>query len=102
MSLSSRDTQPGSLRRRSLLFGLPALALRAQQQVAAGKGQTFASDAKRYADAATEFPVIRYTSPEYSSLLPSYYNRSMSGRNTLYFACDRTGRMEILRGDIRN
>ena len=72
-----------------------------QQQVAAG-GPDVASDAKRYADAATEFPVIRYTSPEYSSLLPSYYNRSMSGRNTLYFACDRTGRMEILRGDIRN
>lgn len=100
MSVSSRDTKSGSLRRRSLLFGLPALALKAQQ--AAGKGQTFASDAKRYADGATEFPVIRFTSPTYSSSLPAYYNRCMSGRNTLYFACDRTGKMEVFRGDIKS
>ncbi len=89
--------------RRGFVFGLPAtLAFAQQQQQPQGRGQTFSSDVRRYADAATEFTVYRLTSPAYTSALTAYYNRAMSGRNLLYFSSDRTGRMEVYRMDIRN
>jgi oligogalacturonide lyase len=100
MNSSSPGATGRPIPRRRFLLGLPAVALEAQQ--ASGKGQTFPSDAKRYADAATEFPVVRLTSPEYSSHLSAYHNRTIAGRSVLYFSADRTGRLEIFRADLRN
>jgi len=89
-----------SLPRRSFLLWLSTAAARSQQQP--GKGRTVAPEIRRYPDGATEFTVYRLTSPESSSQLTAYSNRSMSGRTTLYFSNDRTGRMEIYRGDLKS
>src|SRR3954464_12546600 len=96
------STEPGVslLKRRSLLFGLAAAGLRGQ--TASGKGQTIGSEARRYADGATEFPATRLTDPEHTSLPSQPVNRSMPGRNTLFYSSDRSGRMEAYRMDIRN
>ena len=42
------------------------------------RGAAFPSDAKRYADAATELEVYRLTAPSYASTLPAWYNRSIT------------------------
>jgi oligogalacturonide lyase len=67
----------------------------------AAKFPTYPSDAKRYNDGLTEFPVVRLTSPEYTSRLTAYYNRGIAGKSTLYFCCDRERRMGIFRADLR-
>jgi oligogalacturonide lyase len=67
----------------------------------AAKSPTYPSEAKRYNDALTEFPVVRLTSPEYTSRLTGYYNRGIAGKSTLYLCCDREGRMGIFRADLR-
>jgi len=66
------------------------------------KPPTYPSEAKRYNDALTEFPVVRLTSPEYTSRLTAYYNRGIVGKSTLYFCCDREHRMGIFRADLRS
>jgi hypothetical protein len=86
--------------RRLFLAGLSSALLSAQTEP--GKGRTFASDAQRYADPATEFTVYRLTSPKYESRMTAYYNRGMTGRNTLLFSNDRTGRFELFRADIKS
>jgi oligogalacturonide lyase len=86
--------------RRRFLTGISAAILKAQSQ--SGKGQTFPSDAHRYTDAATEFAVLRLTSPSYSSHLTAYYNRAFIGRGSLLFSNDRTGRPQVYRAELRN
>ncbi len=100
MNSGGTETSVPLLLRRSFLFGLATAGLRSQ--TATGKGQTFPSEARRYADGATEFMVTRLTNPENTSLLTAPANRSMSGRNVLVYSSDRSGRMEVYRLDIKS
>lgn len=86
--------------RRSLLFtGIAAARLLGQ----ARKLAVFPSDAKRYPDPATELDVYRLTSPSYSSLLPAYYGRALANNSSyMLLSCDRTGRPEVFRLDLKN
>lgn len=68
----------------------------------AGKGQTFPSERRRYADPATEFEVLRLTDPAYSSFLPSPFGPAVSRRaNALVYSSDRTGAWQAFRMDWR-
>ena len=76
------------------LAGLPAFAQRAR---------TVPSALFRYADPATEFPVIRLTDPMYTSLLPAHYGRSLARRgNYMLYASDVNGRMDAYRMDLKS
>lgn len=67
------------------------------------KGEVFESEWKRYADPATELEVFRLTEPSYSSTVPAYYNRIISGNSRfLLFCCDRSGSPEGFRMDLRS
>jgi oligogalacturonide lyase len=60
------------------------------------RGQVFPSERFRYYDPATEFPVLRLTSPEYSSHLPAATQRAVSRRRSfLLFSSDRTGSPQL-------
>src|SRR5579872_442258 len=67
-----------------------------------GKGRTIPSSSLRFADASTEFPVIRLTDPQYSSFLPRHYNNGISRRNFLIFSSTMSGRAEAYRMDLKN
>ena len=89
-------------RRSLLLSGITAGHLLAQQ-----RGATYSSDAQRYSDPLTELDVYRLTNPEYSTLMPAYYNRAIA-RNSgwMLCSCDRTGsllpfRLELKSGDMK-
>jgi oligogalacturonide lyase len=67
-----------------------------------GKGAAFASEWRRFADAVTSETVIRLTEPGYSSSLAAHYNRSVAeSNNWLLYGCDRTGRMQAFRLDLK-
>ncbi len=67
-----------------------------------GKGATFASEWRRYADTVTSETVIRLTEPGYASSLAAHYDRSVAGGESwLLYGCDRTGRMQAFRMDLR-
>jgi oligogalacturonide lyase len=66
-----------------------------------GKGTVLSSEARRYFDPATEFPVLRLTQPTYSSYLPAEHHRSM-GRNFVLFSSDRQGKPDVYRMDLHN
>jgi oligogalacturonide lyase len=71
-----------------------SLALAAARGAPAAK--MFPSERARYLDAATEFPVLRLTSPEHSSFLTSPYQRSVSRRRSfLVYSSDRTGSLQL-------
>ena len=85
--------------RRSLfLSGIAAGRVLAQQ-----RGATYSSDAQRYPDPLTELDVYRLTNPEYSTLMPSYYNRAIA-RNSSWMlcSCDRTGSMLPFRLELKS
>jgi oligogalacturonide lyase len=63
--------------------------------------ETLPSEAKRYADPATEFTVFRLTDPAHRSLLTAPYNRGISNRNFLIFSSDRAGKLDAYRLDLR-
>ncbi len=106
--------------RRALLAAVPLL-LGAQQPVkndtaradspnsapapkpASRKGQTLASDARQYTDAATEFVVYRLTDPSCRSLLPLQSCRAIAhhGRFLLY-SSDRTGALQVFQLDLKS
>jgi oligogalacturonide lyase len=67
-----------------------------------GKGREYPSDAKRFLDAATEFPIRRLTSPDYATLLASNRNRTFIGRNAVLLASDRGGSMQIFRLELKS
>jgi oligogalacturonide lyase len=68
----------------------------------AGKGRLFPSDARRFLDAATEFPIRRLTSPEYTTLLGSNCNRTFAGKNAVLVSSDRDGSLQVFRLDLRS
>jgi oligogalacturonide lyase len=85
--------------RRALLSGLAVLGLPAAEE----KGRIFPSEKVRFLDRATEFEVFRLTAPQYTSLLPAYYNRCLARRSGfLLFASDRTGSMQAFRMDLKS
>lgn len=69
----------------------------------ADKGQTYPSEAKRYADEATENYVVRLTDPAHQSWLPAYYGRAISRRSDfLLYSSDRSGALQAYRLDLKN
>jgi oligogalacturonide lyase len=87
--------QPWS--RRWFLFSLAATCAAETK----GKGRVFPSVAFRYADPATEIPVLRLTDPQSTSILPSPENRIVTRRGML-FASDLTGGWQGFRMDLRS
>jgi oligogalacturonide lyase len=78
--------------RRGFLSSLAASALAAKT-----KGDVVPSERIRYADPATEFPVVRLTSPDHSSFLPAPCQRAISRkRSFLIFSNDRTGSTQLM------
>src|ERR1035438_8291159 len=65
-----------------------------------GQGRVLPSAFKRYADPATEFPVLRLTDPAYTSILSGA--RSISRHGFLVCASDLTGRFEAYRIDLKS
>lgn len=71
--------------------------------VAADKGQAYPSEAKRYADEATENYVVRLTDPAHQSWLPACYNRAISRKSDfLIYSSDRSGTVQAYRLDLKN
>jgi oligogalacturonide lyase len=69
----------------------------------ADKGQIYPSEAKRYADEATENYVVRLTDPAHQSWLPAYYGRAISRRSDfLLYSSDRSGALQAYRLDLKN
>ncbi len=88
------NTQPS---RRAFLSLFPAAL-----GFAADKGDLLPSEAVRYADPATEFPVLRLTDPSHTSLLPAYFGRPISRRaNFLLYSNDRSGEFQAYRMDLK-
>jgi Tol biopolymer transport system component len=70
---------------------------------AAGQNRaSLPSESVRYTDPATEFTVVRLTSPEYSSALPPY-SSDAAGRSgaSLIYSSDRTGGWQVYRMDLK-
>jgi oligogalacturonide lyase len=85
--------------RRWFLATLPGVCAAAS----AGKGAITPSPATRYADPATDLPVLRLTDPQHSSRLPAHYGRAISKKaNSLLYASDLSGRVEAYRLDLKN
>lgn len=60
------------------------------------------SEAFRYPDPATEFPVLRLTDPKNTSWLPSFYNRAVSRKGSfLLYSNDRSGSFQLYRMDLK-
>jgi oligogalacturonide lyase len=61
------------------------------------------SEAFRYPDPATEFPVLRLTDPKNTSWLPAFYNRAVSRKGSfLLYSSDRGGSFQLYRMDLKN
>jgi oligogalacturonide lyase len=84
--------------RRSVLRGLAGMTLPAAAQNRA----SLPSESVRYTDPATEFSVVRLTSPDYSSSLPPY-SSDAAGRSGagLIYCSDRTGVWQVYRMDLK-
>jgi oligogalacturonide lyase len=82
-----------ALSRRWFLLSLPAAGLGQTN----GKGRVLPCAFKRYADPATENPVVRLTDPACSSIL-----RSVSRHGFLICASDVSGRYEAYRIDLKS
>lgn len=79
----------GAWTRRAFLCSTP-LILPAQEQIF------------KYRDAATEFEVVRLTSPKFASFLPPAHLRAMNGRNTsLLFCSDQSGTLQPYRIEFK-
>jgi oligogalacturonide lyase len=71
--------------------------------LAADKGQIYPSEAKRYADEATENYVVRLTDPVHQSWLPAAYCRPISHKSDfLLYSSDRSGALQAFRLDLKN
>jgi oligogalacturonide lyase len=71
--------------------------------IAADKGQAYPSEARRYADEATENYVFRLTDPAHQSWLPAYYARAISRKSDfLIYSSDRSGAVQAYRLDLKN
>jgi len=89
------------LTRRTLL-SLASVAVPAFAQ-SKSRGANFPSEAKRYNDSLTEFPVIRMTDPAHAAILPAPCGRAVSRKGGfVLYSSDRTGRFEAFRMDIKS
>ncbi len=71
--------------------------------LAADAGQAYPSEAKRYADEATENIVVRLTDPAHQSWLPACYGRPISRKSDfLIYSNDRSGAVQAYRLDLKN
>jgi oligogalacturonide lyase len=87
-----------ALSRRWFLASLPAACLGQSN----GKGRVLPSAFKKYADAATENPILRLTDPAHNSILPASYAHSISRHGFLVCAADISGRYEAYRIDLKS
>jgi oligogalacturonide lyase len=88
-----------SLTRRSFAVSIASAAA----CLAADKGQAYPSEAKRFADEATETIVVRLTDPAHQSWLPWFYARAISHKSDfLIYASDRSGVVQAYRLDLKN
>jgi hypothetical protein len=96
---NQRSEMSGSMSRRAMLSCAAALTARA---AASEKGQAFPPERVRYADPATEFPVLRLTDPSHSCSLPARNLRPVSRHSAfmLYWS-DRTGSPQGFRMNLR-
>ena len=80
------------------------LSSAASAALAAGSDKgVLPSEAKRFADAATEFIVYRLTDPAHQCWLPAYYGRAVSHRGDfLLYASDRSGIVQGYRMDLKS
>lgn len=93
-----------NMQKRSRRWFLASLAVNSAAQwgraETTGKGRAFPSVAARYADPATEFVVLRLTSPQFTSMLPLAGNRGITARSLLY-ASDQTGNWQAFQMDLK-
>jgi oligogalacturonide lyase len=79
--------------------GLAAVGVKAK----ADKTKPVPSAYFHYKDPSTEFPVLRLTDPEFTSLLPAHYGRAVSRKSSfLLYSSDVTGRMEAFRMEAKS
>ncbi len=85
------------MHRRAFLATVPFACLRAAQ-----KGQVFAGEGVRYLDPATEFPVERFTDPQYASYWPLPYARAIARRGAFFlFSSDRGDGLQAFRYELK-
>ena len=81
-----------AISRRALLAGLPGLL----------RGELPPTELRRLRDPATEFEILRYTDPAWSSLLAPAHLRSVSRNNNfLIFCSDKSGSFQLARMDLK-
>ncbi len=99
-SLSNRGRNL-TTRRELLLIAAGAGATRL---AGAASGRAFPSELKKLTDPATEFPILRLTSPEYNANLPTPASRFMSHKsNFMLHSSDRSGgKTAIYKLDIKS
>jgi oligogalacturonide lyase len=86
------------MKRRVFLSLLAGSALAAETE----KGKIVPSEARRYADAATEFDVVRLTDPAHTSVLLGAGQRIFGRRSGfLLYASDRSGSPQAFRMDLK-
>lgn len=85
--------------RRAFLAAAAGACLGAES--CSAKGESFPSNARRYFDPATEFPVVRVTSPEYGSAFIPRHNLDFLGRSSLVVSSDRSGGEQVFRLDLK-
>jgi oligogalacturonide lyase len=94
--------QDGWTRRTLVSAGMSAF-LNAGLGPESRKGAVLPAAWRRYPDPATELEVLRLTDPEYASLLPACYNRSLARRNSfLIYSSDRDGAPQAYRLDLKS
>ena len=85
--------------RRLFLAAIPGICAAATT----GKGSVLPSSVFGYSDPTTDFPVFRLTNPEFRSVLPPRYGRSVSRKgNFLVYASDAFGSMQACRLDLKS
>ncbi len=91
---------PIRLTRRALILALPAsAALAADLQ----KGHNVPTEAKRFADPATDLELVRLTDPAHTSLMAPPPLRSIARHQTfLIYSSDRGGSMQAWRLDLKS
>ena len=80
------------------------LVLAALASPVARAARAFPSELKRLTDPATEFPIVRLTSPEFNANLPTLASRFISHKsNFLLYASDRAGaKIAIYKLDLKS